>query len=586
MALGKQFENTYWENPETGEAHTWTREDDSAGIRRAAPTYKRGESAERVLSGQDSDISHQGLLFHPATATGTKDDPLVEPEKRREEATRMLGLEGGVDAYKKRLRSETGRKASDRMAANEIDILTNTAVDSSIPTRRMGGIQTSAYLHPRGKEGFAEEYTDTIMIGKHSGSERITVPASTKRVVNTTPSDTPVFNSNFWNWMGRNTNRGDSDVQDDQLLRRMSDPNSGISWHNPETGKVVSGEDAMEEATRRTYGPILEVKSEHGWFTRYDPERHGPVDTSDTENVRFESGREYVGPVQLEDKGFVPNIFPGEAKSSKKYHADNEFELEKRYNYNTDKASVTQMHTRHEPLSATTETVTVPEYTKVVSKDYILPPTLIHEIGHQDDDVMSDSFSHRHREVDTSNWTRHQHWTRNPRSYSSADPMEEGYADGFEDRYGSKATQYEDVLTDPTHPNYDIKSGYGVDSKKWKNNTHRALYVASRVAARSGDGGREQYPSRSEIMESLGHKLPHHTEIGEFENRELGETANAMTLGHMLTTTPSLMNHLKGQGLDSVGRKARSAYIDAKRDHTRRQNGGWVQDSLPGAEDW
>jgi hypothetical protein len=58
-----------------------------------------------------------------------------------------------------------------------------------------------------------------------------------------------------------------------------------------------------------------------------------------------------------------------------------------------------------------------------------------------------------------------------------------------------------------------------------------------------------------------------------------------MALGHMVTTTPSLMKHLREQGLYDVGKQARSAYIDARRNRSREQNGGWTQPQLPGMED-
>jgi len=241
------------------------------------------------------------------------------------------------------------------------------------------------------------------------------------------------------------------------------------------------------------------------------------------------------------------------------------------------------MHTRFVPASA--EPVTIPATTKIVNTSRIDDDTVIHEIGHQVDNVMGDKYSHRHRVVGGRD-----RWGAS-RRYASADPLEEGYADGFEDRYGSMSNVYEDVLSDPTHPNNNMgrsngmgAAKYGVNNSRWKNDTHKALYVASRAASQTGEDERSNYPSREEIAGSLGLNNPRR-DVRFPENHELGETVNTMTLGHMVTTTPSLMKHLREQGLHDVGKQARSAYIDARRTRNREQNGGWTQPSLPGMED-
>ena len=582
MALGKQFEDTYWEDPATGETKSWTREQDPAGIPRMSPTTKTN-APDNELSG------HQGLLFHPATATGTKDDPLVPIERRQAAATSAVGGEN-TDSYKSRVRQETGRKISSKMADTEIGLLRDSVVNSGMRTQDMEKTKVSAYLNPRRpNSGFAEEHSNYVMVGRQTVSERVPVPES--KGFKTTASDTPIYNPKFWDWMSNNTNMHDSEVQGEQILNYTMgddaphDAYKGVNvhWQNPETGETVQGEDAIEKATSRTYGPLLQVAEEnHKWWKHdYDPEEHGPYDPND-QKFEINSGRETVNAENLERAGFIPNIFPGEGKSSKKSHVDKRFEIEKRWNDAQSREVNATMHTRFVPGSA--EPVTIPATTKIVKTSRIDDDTVIHEIGHQVDNVMGDKYSHRHRVVGGRD-----RWGY-PKRYAKADPLEEGYADGFEDRYGSMSNVYEDVLSDPTHPNNNMgrsngmgASKYGVNSSNWKNDTHKALYVASRAASQTGEDGRQNYPSREEIADSLG--INTKRDVNSPENHKHGETVNTMALGHMLTTTPSLMKHLKGQGLHDVGKQARSAYIDARRNRSREQNGGWEQPTLPGFED-
>jgi hypothetical protein len=500
-----------------------------------------------------------------------------------------------IDDYKKLVKSKTGVKISDKMARTDADLLTNSLVNSEMPIREMQDVKTTAYLNPRSHRGHAEVYGTNIMIGKQKKWETTVVPEHKIKV--TEPSTTPIYNPKFWDWMIDHTDLGDSEIQSEEILNYTMgddapyDAYKGVDvhWHNSETGETVRGEDAIEKATHRTYGPLLYVADEdhpekEWWDRPYNPEKHGPYDPNDPK-FRIKSGKETLNATHLRDAGFIPNIFPGEGKSSKNVHVDKRLSIEKRWSTAQERPLEAKMHTRFVPGAVREETV--PE--EIVQKrvPYISQNTLVHEIGHQQDKRMDDPYSHRYRyRKDRSRYGGES------MTYSSADPMEEGLADGYADRYTSSSTSsyhkgmgdmYEDVLHDPSDPTKAMtRTGYSVGFGGWKNDTHRALYAASRIASRTGDNGRNQYPSRHEIMKDMGLQKVSGREAGYLENRDHAELANQMALGHMLTTTPSLMKHLKGQGLDSVGRKARSAYIDAKRDQVRNKNGGWVQDPLPG----
>jgi hypothetical protein len=547
MALGKQFEDTYWEDPESGETKSWTRERVS-GVPRVSPTTKTN-APDDELSG------HQGILFHPSTGTGRKDDPLVPLERRETAANVALGLTD-IDAYKSRVKQGSNVKISDNMARSDAELLRNSLVNSETPIREIENTKVSAYLNPRRDRGggFAEDYSDKIMIGKEKRGKWEIIPES--KGLKTTPSDRPIANPKFWDWYDKNINR-------DQ-------------------------EDASEGLLSHTEGTV----KKYGYHTKEDGTRsHGQYGVPSKANIRWQHSRtgevlensdavkKAEGDVEnLRGLGFVPNLFPGKGKSSNKVHAGDTFDFTKGYSYTKDAASTSKMHSRFEPESV--EEVTIPEKDKYTKTPHIDQGTLVHEIGHQrDESMVNDRYSHRKR------------FTKNIERYGFADPLEEGLADGRRDRYsttphGGMGDMYEDVLHDPNDPTRSMKKGYGVDHAQWKNKTHKALYTASRIAARTGDNGRDQYPSREELSKSLGMPLnDSRYQVRDYENKEHADSVNTMALGHMVTTTPSLMKHLREQGLYDTGKQARSAYIDARRTRSREQNGGWTQPALPGMED-
>jgi hypothetical protein len=572
MALGKQFENTYWEDPATGETKSWTREKDPAGVPRVSPTTKTN-APDDELSG------HQGILFHPATATGTKDDPLVPLERRETAASLALGITD-IDDYKGRVRRKANVKISDHMARTDAELLRNSLVNSMTPTREIENTRVSAFLNPRRDRGggFAETYSDTIMIGKEKRNKLEIIPEHTIKV--TKPSDTPIHNPKFWDWHDKTTEAEELTASD--IMYRMHNKGD-IHWNNPETGKSLTPEESLSKTEWEgtpVYGPQRPGirLGDNRYHSDYDLDKHGPLSDIDPERVKIASGHipQIEGLDKLREEGFVPNIFPGAGKPTAKVHTNPSFTVDRNYANERGDYPIARVHTRFVPGEVSEKVV--PEEQKWTKVPHISQSTLVHEIGHQQDDSINDAYSHGDRR------------TKNSDRYAFADPLKEGLAGGREDRYATSAhggmgDMYEDVLHDPNDPTRAMKKSYGVDHAQWKNKTHKALYVASRVASRTGEDGRDQYPSREKIAESLGMTPDKpYSRVSTYDNHDHSEAVNKMALGHMLTTTPSLMKHLKGQGLHDVGKQARSAYIDARRNRNREQNGGWTQPQLPGME--
>jgi hypothetical protein len=94
MALGNQFNKTYWENPNSGNIHAFepigmskTPEDDFPGrtTENAQIKHTRNPSNESIEN-------YQGLLFNPYEGTGLPADPLVSPADRRATVNKVLRL--------------------------------------------------------------------------------------------------------------------------------------------------------------------------------------------------------------------------------------------------------------------------------------------------------------------------------------------------------------------------------------------------------------------------------------------------------------------------------------------------------------
>ena len=366
MALGKQFENTYWNNPETGKNQSWEREVED-GVPAAAPTFRKdgfGNFGDAVKA------PSQGMLFHPLTGTGRKEDPLV-PLSEREDAVRTALNLNDPKEYRTHASYNLKKRISSATAASDSKVLTRGLVDSGMSIDEIKKSNVKPFLD-KSLGGYSEPLTSTIMVGK----------------------------------------RG--------------------------------------------------------------------------------------------EQGF------GKKKDS------------------------------------------------TISKS-----TLVHEMGHQKDTNLRDTFGHRYRRNEDDS------------IYADADPLEEGFADGYNDKHEYLANAYEDQLDRPGYA-VDSTNGYGVENHNWRSATYKALYVASRINARTGSGDDSQYKRRADVMSEIGRGTAKQETEGMTAGpdkvnkmNEISEIANTMSLGQMINAKPNLMKHLDFQNLGDVGRKARSSFVDAHREHNR-----------------
>lgn len=102
MALGKQFNQTYWENPDSGDITAYS----PRGYNSDANYPKRNNYNAQIASWKNPDNEdiegYQGLLFNPYSGTGVREDPLVSKKDRRDTINKVLrvGDVGGNDPVK------------------------------------------------------------------------------------------------------------------------------------------------------------------------------------------------------------------------------------------------------------------------------------------------------------------------------------------------------------------------------------------------------------------------------------------------------------------------------------------------------
>lgn len=555
MPLGRQFENTYWEDPSTGETKSWSRRRNENGLPDNRPSINSPEGL--------SEAPHQGMLFHPETATGRRDDPLIPISRRKNAAMRALGLNQGVAAYRKRASSMLGddyRNRPPSLSSTVSDMVgaREALVNSPIPIQELERINAHIAVNPREGLQYAESQNGRIRLSRTHNLVPVEIPE--QQVPVTTPSTEPVFNPSFWKWYNKYGDNieyeGRANIAIDPVHYTNVTDEEGNSkrnghssiWHNPETGHSGSFRDVIKHVSG-------------------DEDGEGSIEGN------FDL---------LERSGYIPNIFPGKGKPSKNHHAS-DFNVET-MNWETDRYGSKSMHSRWKPGEVTYKTQ--PARTEYRNG----PPTvnsevLIHEIGHSRDPGVKfrdyDNSSHITREGGWQTGRRGRMSWQNDARLSTADPLYEGTADGYADRHATEESKYYagsgDMYEDAVQ-RAPMSSGYGVDSKKWKNKTHKALYVAARAHARASERGVEtSTPNRTALMHELTKAEGNDPKkLDPTKNRKHLEEGNTMMLGHMYETMPHIRAHLEANGLTDVAKKAHKAYTtrvqaieDAKYKETR-----------------
>ena len=571
MPLGKQFENTYYNHP-AGGTMFYGREEGSP------EPYSHGY-IETHLGDKLPSLGTplQGMLFPADTATGRRDDPLVPHEKRMAAVRKAIDVED-VTQYRRNLggivpsqraskqvplldktgkhvhkdeqqirynpdnevgmktervmvstpqfKNEITSKMGDKSAQEYMNVLANALDRTGYPTHELERTKARAVVDPKPGRAHAEVSGGGIKMnttGDTTREVRVEVPRSGYQA----DPHKPIHNPKFWD-----------QLQDKLTYEHSADRDAlehATHWHNPTTGHTIQKH---------------EVEEWHGSFTQI-PRR---TVSNQVENLR--------------EQGYVPNLFPGKGKSGNKHSVGRDVSIEtgyksRGYGYNSSK-----YHTRFSPNTSNPLEGTTTEIKKVKVAPQVDAGTLLHEIGHTRDPYLRDRY-------DITNF----HGGR-------ADPMSEAIADAFRDRHVRHADLFEDTLGHSKERVSDIAgTGYGAKYRGWKNDTHRALYAATRFHSALGDRNFEDIPQRQRVAQSLTTTEEVNAGVksgGSYgrPTKEHGELVNRLTLGKMYEDMPHIRQHLDAHGYGDTAKSAHEEYL------LRAKGKKGEQFQLPGLENY
>lgn len=534
MAVGRQFENTYWHGSDGQIRQSIDSRSVDASSKLEKPLFPQGEAPVHSKDTGKA-IPTQGMLFDPYTATGHKNDPLVHD--RQEAIGHALHLQD-VDMYRKRLGDmipsqnnyRGSSKRGEKGVRDDIDLITRTLDNSDMPTHVIKKVNAPTVLDPNeNQKAYAEDYSNRIKLNTTLNRRAVEVPGTSE----TRPvydKGAPVMNKNW---------------------------------------ETVQKKLRYSEAPDYTHHGITQQEGVH--FRRPNGDSTAP---------RYPEGNadggEYVG-----EGDFTANVYPGKGKSNDK-HVATDFQAVTglsgigRDGYSTgDGYKREWFHTRHEAVpTGETETIETPSTIKYENERTTRSSTLTHEIGHTLDPRTTSNYTARralgHR----------------------ADPAEEGLADGFADRYSRHAGQFERTLAPGADRAKEMGvTGYSTDHHLWaKNQTSRALYAAVRTHVALGDDNHKDVPNRHTLSKQF-------RGVGEVDtsynwnkdqerdqrrnNGEVMNKVNTLMLGQMYHEHPHVRQSLEHLGMTSTGETARDTYLSSARKGQSKKGPEPEQMSLP-----
>ena len=562
MALGKQFENTFWHDDDGGT---------TASVRNEGST----EPSIKKLS-NESGTPLQGMLFHPSTATGHRDDPLVPHEKRMSAIRTALHV-NDVDEYRRNLRNlvpsqliqtsikktdkegnvvndpRTGypqyvrtstTKQSETSAKKYMGMLADSLDKTDYPTHEIQKTDARAVVDPKPGRAHVDSVGQGIKMNIRPGGKTVSMETAPS---NRYEPDTtkPIHNPKFWGQLSKHMEYDQHEYTSDEVIKNAT------HWHNPTTGHTLHRDDLDD------------------WSEKHPEVIHG--------NFIETAGK-------LKEQGYVPNLFPGKGEHGVKHSAGDTHDIEVGYgNSDYQQYRTRKYHNRFEPDSSKPlEGTTLQKVTRS-TPPRISETTLVHEVGHTRDPNLEDKYHI---------WSHHK--------TAFADPMLEGVADSFADRHSRYAGQFDDVLSHSDDRVNAIQgTGYSTNYGNWKNNTHRALYAATRFHSALGDSNFEDIPSREglakDYLTANETKADWSRGTSTYRNtteagRKHGDLVNTLALGHIYEHQPHVREHLDAHGYGGVAKKAHAEYLDRAKKRRTLLSGNQFEDykvessQLPGME--
>lgn len=457
MALrGPQWENTFW-NGTDDEGNDVVHINDAGNSRNP----KVRTRTRPVEDAEAENGSQQGMLFHPATGTGLKDDPLVSPERRRSAIESAYGLSDSADDLAAQAEAEQrfaatyrGRKALGKTELKRNRELAIDAVDKSgLP---IDVIENEHLNHPQvvsTDRSVGHRGTGTYASRIHTAitQNRVTEDWTRERVARAIEGSELVKNPKPLKVY---------DMYDDNAVHEIPGIPNEEELRDSLDGDDYTGDDmaAALAAARHPFRP--DVGHEHVFTSPGDPTKFVSEHLGKGERRGYQSNRGYV---------YEP----------------------------------TDYYTRRKATAWEEEPTLVVE--KKVKVRRPMPGVMAHELGHAYHLQGSDN--------------------DRGRSNNGADPLLEGVADGFEDHHHRHQDVHVDRLTAPGEPSGAfndnpsgaaiVGSSYSSRSGEWTNDTQRALYAAMRhMVAVTGKTPSPFY--RHDTIKSLGGEEPDKPENNHF----------------------------------------------------------------------
>lgn len=548
MALGRQFENTYWHDDQ-GETHASVVNpyDNTEGKSR----YEIERFTGRVADAFSSKNSAQGTLFSPETGTGMRNDPLIPHEKRIEAIQKGLGM-SDPEVYRKdagvaRTRELTGKPMNKKTAEDARGAYTKAVDTSQMSThmineefvkkpllavavdnvRHAGHIQRAYNYGGKALEGFPQGQVDVIRQPLNYETTYDREPSTTRTVMQG-GEHTPVNNPKFV----------------EQVVKAVGENNSDYKLHEP-----------VKQALKA--GAVVTTPEGHQWTQRnkpnqytYDPFKHGDINDRIPKAPNMIGGNKQVNAknITLEDlseKGYQINAFPGTGSDIKKKTPDvdvTKFPGTSSYSSDSGRHTEKAWHTRSAVTGGTPVEETI-RGKSIVTKTNpsVSRSTAIHEMGHHMDN------QHRFDRFDR----------------SGADPVSEGVADAHRDLWGNADSGTGAGHSRRMYETGDVSemhaySGYSTRHRGWKTDTEKAVYsaVRSHASAVADPKVFRETPTRSQLVKQY---------IGVGERPTTAETANNLLLGHLYDTHQHVRNAIDNnpnESLRTAGRSARQFYQD------------------------
>ena len=511
----------------------------------------------------------QGMLFNPYTATGLKQDQLVPEGAREDAARRALKMEDtpeSLETYKAAVEKEGFGVIGDKAAKAHQQLAVDALVNSSMPIHEMGrmaelGTASTIVKPVKGRASYDSGAGDAgrIIVNRNTTTRNETVesPATIKHT--TTPGGGAIHNSKFWDWYDKN--RDDTYLLDESSVETILRPekryshNLAASWGHRETGETIPDVKDRNE--------LLDFLGLSRTYTTTNPYSGNTIEhtTGDDEILK-----------EIRKQGYVPNIYPGSPRDSKKPIHTTVGEMTAGHNARGDYRDL-KMHTRETPGSV--ESVEVPggTVTKKVTKHSVTggSNTLVHEMGHAKDAIRLRG-PDRNYHLGGVFIQNRMGW----KPYGYADPIAEGAADGYADMYGddSSSQRLQSAITRPDFAgvNYTRRPGYSTEYGNWKTDTHRAIYAAIRAHVGSG-GSFDDIPDREALLQDKPLNLQQRVDDAEQKYRETTKSVDRFgrvyrsdvpkshaimdaTLGHIWENMPHVRGHLTELGYHRVAIKA------------------------------